>query len=154
VESVVVRGALVAVAVLLLAWLALSLRAVELSADGAAVLKRARVGEGLGRAHGISHAEAQRGLDLLRRAQRFNADSQPLLDETSLLIVMGKPREAMTVARRVLADEPENVIAWTLLIVSSRRVGDTTTATQAALRVRALNPLFARTLTRPPTGGS
>jgi hypothetical protein len=144
----------VAVAAIVAAWLALSLRAVEFAGDGAAVLERGQVGAGLGRPGGISRAEAEHGLELLRRAQDYNADSQPLLDEISLLLVMGRERAADAAARRAVADEPDNPAAWTLLFVASRLVGDRETATRAARQIRLLNPLFARTLSPPSKRGS
>jgi hypothetical protein len=129
-SSVLVRGALVTAALIVVGWLALGFRAVDLEAEGEAALERAARGA-------IPLAEARKAQDALRRARRFSADQGPVLTEGSLLAAVGRRAEAAALARRVIEKEPENDRAWFLAFVTA---ADRKRAAQARRRVQELNP--------------
>jgi hypothetical protein len=131
----------VVVALLVGAWLVLSLRANALQARGEAVLERARSGE-------ATNAQLERGRDLLRQARRFNADKRPLLDEALLLSSVGRHATASVVIDKLVEEEPDNFEAWVVVYLGALEAGHETRAREAYRKVRALNPLVARTL--PP----
>jgi hypothetical protein len=138
------RCALVAIALLSGAWFVISFRAVELESDAKEVLSRARNGSiGVGQ---VRHAQA-----LLSRARWLNADMSPLVNESVLLLEVGRRTDAAAIAERVVAEEPSNLDGWGLLYLVS---GNQRSAGQALRRVRALNPLAADALVhRPPVFG-
>jgi hypothetical protein len=121
---------LVAAALLVIGWLALSLRALDLEAEGKATLKRANRAP-------IPLAEVREAQDALQRARRFNADQRPLLVEASLLAAVGRRAEAAALVQRVIEQEPENDQAWFMAYVTA---ADRERAAQARRRVRELNP--------------
>ncbi len=131
-----IRAALVASAVVVLAWLAFSLRAVDLQADAAPTIDGARHGR-----VGASKIDAAR--KLLRRADTRNPDLSPLLDEGLLLFYAGRRDEAYPLARRAVAKEPENVQAWTLLYLVAP---NTALANDAKSKVQHLNPWLGDSL--------
>jgi hypothetical protein len=144
VTSTVTRCALVVIALLAGAWLVLGIRSVGLEEDGRAVLARAQGGK-------ASPDEVRRGLSSLRRARRFSADKSPLLDEAFLLSAVGRSREGIDVAERLVAEEPDNIDGWIVVYLGSRELNDPERAAQAMRRVRALNPLAAAALPLRPT---
>ena len=80
-SRVLLRAALVVVAVAAVVWLGAGLRASNAASDGAAIVNAS--GE-------RTPAEAARALDLLRDARDFNADKDPEVNEVILLSVTGK----------------------------------------------------------------
>jgi hypothetical protein len=126
-----IRAALVVLAVLVGAWLALGLRAVELEEDGNATLERARAGP-------VPIEEVRRARRDLQRARRFSSDLAPLVDEGNLLAAVGRAEEAARIAARATTEEPENLEGWLL----AYRVAPDRARAQAALRrIGGLNPL-------------
>ena len=130
------RIALIVVALLLVAWLALGLRATRLEAQGRDLLKQAEDGP-------LERAEVRDGLRALRRARRFNADSDVLLTEARLLALQGRGQEAIDLGRRIVSDEPNNLDGWVLLYLSSAFTADEEAAQLALRRVDELNPQLA-----------
>jgi predicted Zn-dependent protease len=141
-SKVLLRCTLVAVALLVAAWLALSLRSTRLEADGREVVERAQRGP-------VTHAEVEQGLDDLRRARRFNADQDVRLAEVALLTEAGRADEAAVLAKRVVADEPDNLDAWVFLYLGAVLKGDDARRARALRAVENLNPQLAERLRRP-----
>jgi Tetratricopeptide repeat len=133
------RYALVAVALLVAAWLVLSFRATDLAADGRAVVERAQSG-------GVSAAEVRRGLDQLRQSRRLSVDQDQLVDEAALLASAGQVQEGIAAVERVVADEPENLRAWAFLYVVSLAAREPERAERALAAVRELDPLLGARL--------
>jgi hypothetical protein len=129
------RGALVAVALVVGAWLVLSLRAVDLEAKFGPAAEQAPIrGE-------LTTAELRATQDALRRARRFNADQEPLINEGLLLHGVGRVSEAVPLARRAVENEPENYQAWFLMYLVTQQDGKG--HHEAYRRLRALNPWVA-----------
>jgi hypothetical protein len=135
-SHVLLRCTLIAVALLILAWLALGLRATRLEAEGRGVLDTAEK-------RPLTPAEVRAGLDTLRRARQFNADSDARLTEAALLAQQARGRQALAVAERLVEDEPENLDAWVLVYLSSAFASDAPQAASALRRVDELNPQLA-----------
>lgn len=126
----VVRIALIALAAVVLAWLAFGFRAVRLEDQADAVVKRAHAGN-------VSTADFEQARDRLHKAERRNPDRSPDLKEAELLYATGHDREAVALARGVIADEPENAQAWYFAYVAEQN----RPVRLAALgRLRQLNP--------------
>jgi hypothetical protein len=130
------RALLVVVAVAVGAWLAFSLRVVDLQASGEATVKRAQRGP-------IGAAELARGLDELRRADRHNPDLTPLLDQGWLLSAAGRRQDALVIGLKAASMEPENVQPWILVYVTAPNPH---AAIPAAAKIRKLNPWLGDSL--------
>jgi tetratricopeptide (TPR) repeat protein len=141
--SVVIRVALVAVALFAGAWLVLGVRSLDLQSEGRAVLARAQSGT-------VSPDDVRGAQSQFRRARRLNADKTPLLDEAFLLSATGRRREGIAIADRLVEEEPDNLEAWIVVYLGSRQLGDSERAAEALRRVRALNPLADRALQLRP----
>lgn len=124
-----------AVALVVLVWLGLGLRAARLEAEGADL-----TGPTPAATPPAQLAEAR---DAYRRAREFNADSAPELREAGLANFAGRRRTAMELLREVTRREPENADAWILLAGIARGL-DPALAARATERGRALNPLAFR----------
>ena len=142
-----VRIVLIAVAVLVMAWEFMSLRANERHADGHVVLERARQGE-------ITAQELRDGRSQLEGARLLNADVGPQIDEAALLTTTGRRGKATAVLDEVLTKESENFEAWVAAYLIARASGDRRRAVQAYRRVSALNPLLGDSLPPLPNRGS
>ncbi|MEA2364199.1 MAG: hypothetical protein QOD71_3344 [Thermoleophilaceae bacterium] len=125
---------MVAVAVLVGAWLLVSYRGVTLEAQGQALLDRAHN-------QGITAAELSRGRQELDRARRFSADTSPLLTEGQLLDATRDRVGAARIATRLTKEEPENVGAWFLAYFTAGP--DKARAKHALRELRRLNPWAA-----------
>jgi hypothetical protein len=145
VTNTVIRCALAAVALLAGAWLVLSLRAIELEAEGSAIVEQ-------GRSRTLTPDEFERGQSALRRARRLNADNAPLLQEGLLLGHRRRFEQWLALAGRATADEPENFDVWYYTYLAAIAAGDPERATQAFRKMRALNPLAAQHYPRPRSG--
>jgi hypothetical protein len=110
---VAARALLVAIAAGAALWLGHGLRAIHLDAEGNARLQ----GSGA-RPDAATAAEAR---SLFRRAARHNADPTPELDEATLLIRLGRPREAVPLLESVLRANPGSIRAWGLLATATAR---------------------------------
>lgn len=135
-RSLLQRIALIAVAIPICAWLAVSLVGARLQAEAEPIVERASRGS-------ISPARLEEGRDLLQRARRLSADTAPLHDEATLLAAAGRREEAVAELDRLLDEEPENFEAWVLLFAIEPERWD-----EALPRVRELNPWAADTLER------
>ena len=135
------RVALVAAALVVAAWLALSLHASNLEGAGRAPIDRlsSRV---------PTRAEADAAIRQLRRSRHFSADRTPLVEQAMLLYATGRPGQAAAVARRVARDEPDDLSAWQLLLATSR--SDPAERRLARTRIAALDPYAP---TAPPSQG-
>jgi hypothetical protein len=118
------------------AWLVLSLLASRLEDEGREVVERAQQGP-------VSKADVTAGLAALRRARRFNMDSDARIAEAALLAGAGRGKEAIAVGERVVADEPDNLDAWVLVYLSAALASDQPRAARALRRLDALNPQLA-----------
>lgn len=132
-----IRAALVAGALVVAVWLAFSLRAVDLQDDAEATLDRARNGE-----H-VSTPEVNDAVHELQRADRYNPDLSPLIDEGMLLVDTDRRREALLLAARATRKEPDNVQAWTLMYLAAP---NPFALAQAKDKIKQLNPWLGDTL--------
>jgi hypothetical protein len=128
-----VRGALVVLTLLVAAWLIVSYRDVELQQQA----------ETLARQDSLSPADVNRARDLLHRSRSLRADVTPLVNESLMLLGVGRKREADVIARRVTALEPDNVDAWFVAYGTALRRARTR---QALDQIRRLNPWAADAL--------
>jgi cytochrome c-type biogenesis protein CcmH/NrfG len=141
------RFALVAVALVAVAWLGLSLRATRLEADGQELVQA-------GQRQPLGPAEVSEGLDILRRAQRFNEDSAPRLAEAALLAGAGRHDEAIAAAERVVEDEPDNLEGWVVLYLGGAATENRSLATRALRAISRLNPQLAERIRSQAAQGS
>jgi Flp pilus assembly protein TadD len=123
VASTLVRVALVIVALFASAWLVLGIRAQDLESEARS-----------------PSSDVDRSLNSLRSARLLSVDQQPLLNEGLVLFASGQHEEGITIAKRVVAEEPDNFDAWLGLSYMYSKSRDSNRAAQAARRVRALNP--------------
>jgi hypothetical protein len=135
-SSAVVRCALVLFALLAGAWLVVGYRAVELESDGQLVFERVAQ-------KSVTAGAVEDALDKLRDARTLNLDKSPLIAEGVLLASVTRPDEARKLARRVVADEPDNLEAWRLMYVLAT---DRREEREARRRVAELNPYAERDL--------
>jgi hypothetical protein len=128
---VAARIAVVAVAVLVLGWLALMERDVRLEARGTERSPRLAVPGNLAR------ADAD-----LRAAQRLNPDTEPELKRAFVYVGAGRPADAAAILEGIVRREPDNLAAWGALFNASRD-RDPAAAEQALDARRRLDPLRA-----------
>lgn len=140
--SVIKRGVLLAVVLVVGAWLTLGLRATFLEENGEGVLERAQRAQAQDRPPPDGDVVEAGQLELAR-ARRFSPDQGPLISEGLLLTAVGRTEEGQIVAGRVLAKEPDNVQAWYLAYVSATSPEN---ARRALRRVHELNPWLADSL--------
>jgi hypothetical protein len=133
---ILIRGAFVVTALVVVAWLAFGLRAVDLQADAESTIARVRGGD-------LEASTIDEAQDQLRRADRYNPDLTPQLDEGWLLMYAGKTPEAYGVALTSVAKEPENAQAWTLAYLTAPEPG---AKANAKRKVQQLNPWLGDTL--------
>jgi hypothetical protein len=124
---VLARIALAAIALLAAGWLALGYPGAHDEARARSLLARP-VPE-------LTPAERADALAALRGARRFRPDGAVELREASLLTLTGHRPAAAALLRRLLAREPRNVTAWTLLAFADPHEG-----ARARARARALSP--------------
>jgi predicted Zn-dependent protease len=122
-------GALVTVALVTAAWFALGVRqardtqaASTIVADGSA----------------ISASQARHAAQLLRAAELLNPNTNVDVLRAELDLYRGKRLAARSILERVVADEPDNAVAWEWLARAS--VGDLHEFFLAAFRLRQLVP--------------
>jgi predicted Zn-dependent protease len=122
------RGLVAAVAVLLIAWLGAMERGAQLEARGNETL----------RSGDLAGAESD-----LRRAASLTPDTAPELTLAVVQRTQGREDRAVALVEDVLRREPDNLMAWGVLIVLSR--GNDPDAVRRALAARRrLDPLNAR----------
>jgi hypothetical protein len=101
------RVALALAGIVVVAWLALGLRAVDLQEEGQK--------EGAAAGRPPAGPRLEHALDLLRRAGERNPDPRPQLDEASLLLAAGRSRAAANVLEGVVGHNPGSIRGWGLL---------------------------------------
>jgi hypothetical protein len=124
----VTRVAVIAVAVVVLAWLGVMERAVRLQASGASAADR----------RDFAAAEAD-----FRAARLLNPDTAPDVRRAFLHQAGGRAQQAADVVEDVLRREPDNLEAWGLLYAFTRE-RDPASARRALEARRRLDPLAAR----------
>lgn len=124
------RFALLAVAILALAWLGVLWRDHRIvDGESPALLGDAR----------LTAAEFERGEERLRDAALLNPDPTWRLN-LGLALIGRDQRRAVAELRPVVEAEPENVTAWKLLFVAARGA-DERLAERARERIERLDPL-------------
>jgi hypothetical protein len=124
---VIVRAAIVLVAIAAVAWLSAGLAASRAQEDLAHLVARTDEPDGAARA---------RAGELRHRAERRVPGRRPSLLEATLLVRADRAAAA-DLLEDVVADEPDNAEAWLLLAQATE---GTERAEQAMERVRALAP--------------
>ena len=123
------RVAAAVVAVLVLAWLGLSLRNVRLEERGGAAAGRL-----------AAPGNAVRAQEDFRRVRLLNPDPQPDVARAVVLLQTGRPARAIALLEVVLRREPDNARVWrTLFEVTAER--DSARAQRALAALRRLDPL-------------
>ena len=128
-KNALVRTALVALALVMGAWLAVGYRAIKLEEKGQAAVTDIHRGP-------ISPARAREALRALDDARWMNADQSPRLVEGNLRLFLSQRAAAEAIAKQVTAREPENVSGWFLAYLTR----DGAAKRQALHRVSALDP--------------
>jgi cytochrome c-type biogenesis protein CcmH/NrfG len=146
-SHVLYRFALVAIALVAVAWLGLSLRATRLEAEGRELVKA-------GQRQPLAPSEVSDGLNRLRRSRRFNEDNSPRLAEAALLAGAGRHEDAIAVAERVVDDEPDNLEGWVVLYLGGAVTKDKPLATRAMRAINRLNPQLAERIRAQAAQGS
>jgi predicted Zn-dependent protease len=124
------RAVVVAVAVLVLGWLAVMERDERLQARGVRAAQDARAN--------FAGADAD-----FRDARLLNPDSAPDVSRAFLYQRVGRAAQAAELLQDVVRREPDNLSAWALLATfTSER--DPATARRARAQVRRLDPVRAR----------
>ena len=144
--SLAVRITIVTISLVALGWTALSIRALDLDAEGREVSATVQNGE-------ISAAELERGRNLFQDARRFHADKTPLMDEAFLLTVTRRGEEALALTETIVEDEPDNRDAWVFVYLAARAAGDRQARARAARAIRELDPRNAELILRRTFGG-
>jgi hypothetical protein len=132
VTSLAVRALLVVLAALVLAWLALGLRAVRLEDQAQATIDRARAGP-------VTDVDVEQARDNLSEARRYSPDEGPAIREGQLLEAAGRKAEADFIGRSLVSKEPDSLQAWFLAWVAA---GDEQWKAQALSHLRRLNPFI------------
>jgi hypothetical protein len=139
-RTVLIRSAMVAMALLAAGWLVLSFRSFELESDGQELIGRSQRGS-------ITSDELNRVRTRLQSARRFSVDQDPAIIEGVLLDSTGRPDQAAAVAEDVVEDEPDNVDGWIVLYLAlsdlKGAARDPRREAEALRMVRRLNPLAA-----------
>ena len=122
------RVILVAAALVVAGWLALSLRNERLQVSGIRLMAE-------------QPPQPELALDRFRQASLLSASQQPELFEASAYYAQGQPQRAVTMLRDLLAQEPDNRTGW-LLLSAWLRPTDPAGAKAATERARALDGSF------------
>jgi tetratricopeptide (TPR) repeat protein len=139
VASILIRGALIAVALVAAAWLALGVRALDLESEA----RTAAYADGKA---SLSPVERERARSALRDARLLSPDHEPLLNEGLLLFAAGRRKQAIAIAERVVREEPDYLEGWTSLYYMYSLTGDRKRAARVVRKVPSVNPLAADTL--------
>lgn len=129
--AVPARVVLVLVALAVMMFLGVGLRAAKPQAEGRDLASG-----------GLDEASYLRAVDLFRDAQRMNPDTEADLLEGGLLLAGGSPREAARVIEEVAREEPESSKAWGLLASATREI-DPQRSREARAQLRRLKPPIA-----------
>jgi hypothetical protein len=124
----VTRVVVIAVALVLIAWLGVMERDARLQARGVDAAQR----------HDIADADAD-----FRAARTLNPDTAPDLNRSFLYERTARHAQAAAVLEDVLRREPDNLTAWGLLFAFTKN-HDPATADRARAARRRLDPVSAR----------
>jgi tetratricopeptide (TPR) repeat protein len=138
VASILIRGVLIAVALVAAAWLALGVRALNLESEA----RTAAYADGNA---SLSPLERERARSALRDARVLSVDDEPLLNEGLLLFAAGRRKQGIAIAEQVVREEPDYLEGWTSLYYMYSLTGDHKRAARVARTVGLLNPLAADT---------
>jgi predicted Zn-dependent protease len=126
-----IRGGLVALALLAAGWLAVQERVARAETELSRIAFDTRAP--------LTPERVARADELLETARRLNPDRRPDLIEAFLLNRRDRQREAMTLLRGTVRDEPRSLEAWALLAQAADAV-DPQLAAAARARARELAP--------------
>jgi hypothetical protein len=129
VTGVLARAALVAVAIVAVAWLGHGVRALDLAEEGRETVAAAGQPPDAG--------AVESALASFRAASRRNPDPAPSLDEATLLLAVGRTPEAVRVLEEMTRVNRGNVRAWGLLAAATAQ-GDPERSQQADRELRRL----------------
>jgi predicted Zn-dependent protease len=127
--SPITRTALVALALVVIAWLAVGLRSAVPETRAQKLVQQHELG-------GSGGARAQR---LFVDARELNPDTRPRVAEAALLLATNRRREAIRVLRPVVRREPDNARAWGILADATAHV-DARESARAYAQLRRLEP--------------
>jgi predicted Zn-dependent protease len=129
---VAARAVVAVVAVLLIAWLAVTERDERLLQRGAQIAGHAR-----------GMRDAARAEQAFRDARLLNPDSTPDLARAYIYIGTSRNQQAVDLIDELVRREPDNLTAWALLFRVSRGV-DPASERRALAQRRRLDPLSIR----------
>ena len=132
--SVLLRGALVVVALLVLGWLGVLYRDRRVGQDAADVIFYQPE---------LPRAEFERQLNRLRDARLMDPDRYWDLTRARYLLLRDRPRRALRAAEEIVGDEPDNLEAW-LVVYQAAELVDPSRSGDAIDRIRQLNPRLLR----------
>jgi hypothetical protein len=139
VNGLVVRIALVGLALLVGVWLAFGIRSVRLTDDADNVLPQVQ-------RHPVAPEVVDSALSEYAKAERLSPDQTPLIKQGQLLWADGRKAQARAAARKATDAEPENLQAWELsYLVADKK---TPQRRHAKAELLKLNPWFLYVLTR------
>lgn len=124
------RAGLVALAAIAIAYYALGVRSLHLEADAVA----------LATSFDLSSADAQRAERLLDRAGEYDPREENEIRKAELQIFSGQSERALERLDGVVEREPENVVAWILIVRAAEIAKEAEVAERARARVAELNP--------------
>jgi predicted Zn-dependent protease len=132
---VIARAAVILVAVAALAWLGVNLRGYDKLTDG----------QRLALAPNATDASAAQAARLLQDARFLNPDTRPMIAKGALLVARGGAgvKQGRALLERAVRDEPDNVVAWSVLASAMRRL-DPKRAREARARALELSPPVPR----------
>jgi hypothetical protein len=124
---------LTAAAVVVLAWVGVALR-------DAIVLQHA--GDVLFRTPPPSQAQFDRALKQMKDSDFLNPDPTGKIDRARFLLLHGDAKGALTLADQVVADEPDNLAAWSVVYQAGQKVYPAR-ADAAVVAITRLDPVAA-----------
>jgi hypothetical protein len=129
-----VRLALAVLAVVVVAWLGVMLRDTRTMESAGAVLFRSPP---------PSSPEFRRALSDMESAQFLNPDTNPRIYRARFLLLRKQDHAALALANDVVAAEPANINAWSVVFDAAQQV-DPPRAAQARTEIVRLSPLISR----------
>ena len=128
------RIGLALVAVLALGWLGIMLRdAISLQDAGNVLFRQPPP----------PRAELDRALKQMKDSNVLNPDPTGDIDRARFLLLNDRPRAALTLADQVVADEPDNLNAWSVVFQAGSKV-DPARAAAAKAAILRLDPQAAK----------
>jgi hypothetical protein len=130
-SALIARLLVVAVAMLVIAWLGINLRGYD----------RFESGQRLALAPNATDASAREAARLLQDARFLNPDTRPMVAKGALLVARGGNgvKEGISLLEEAVRKEPDNVVAWSVLASATRRL-DAQRSRAARARANELSP--------------